>query len=103
MSDAAMQTEGVRDLSSEAFAQWRHHPVTRTFLRFLADQAENDAEVVKGLWANGLLTGPNPHPAHNPDYLRGRYLALIETTNLTAETIQNFYAAKAEDEAAEER
>lgn len=91
----SIEDEVIAEMSEVAFAQWRHHPVTKAFMKFLGDQAAADREAVADLWAQGALQDPPPHL--NPDMLRGRYVALLEVRDLKLTQMREFYGLEEQD------
>jgi hypothetical protein len=80
------------DLSDQDFAQWRHHPVSAIFLRFLADQRANWEHGALDLWRAGILHKSPETPELDSDYLRGKCRALAELEQITLSDIKSFYA-----------
>ena len=72
------------ELSEEAYALWRHNPVTGAYLKYLDDQAEAFRTAAADLLEAGTLES-------QADVIRGRILTLRELQTLSLGVIQNFY------------
>lgn len=98
MSEAPARPQNlvIAELGEVGYQQWRHHPITKGFLQFLADQAREYEGAAIDLWESGRITDPNPAPHMNPQMLRGRYLALKELTDLPLEVLKAFYGIEDE-------
>ncbi len=88
----------VLEMSETEFNQWRHHPVTAEYLRFLADQADNFRAAAADLWELGRLSDSNPDPNVNSSVLRGRMMTLRELHGLKLSDMQDFYRQEEDDE-----
>ena len=84
------------DVSEMAFQQWRHHPLTAAFMRFMKDQADNWREGAMDLWEMGQLVSNHQHPDLNSDVIRGKVIALRELREIRLEQIQEFYRQQAQ-------
>ena len=91
------QAKAIDDISAEAFAQWKHHPVTRAFLQFLGDQADNWREAALLMWEEGRMDPMHQHPDVNSNVMRGRVLALRELTEISHSDIEDFYKSAIPD------
>lgn len=77
--------EMLAELDPVRFNQWRHHPVTRMFLQFLADQTHQDRQTLLALWEAKNLT---PQVS---DELRGRVNVCEELQTLTLSAMRLLY------------
>lgn len=96
-------SEVLRDLTPQAFAQWKHHPVTAVYLKFLEDQAVNFRNAAADLWESGMLDPASANPNLNANVVRGRLLALRELHSLGLSDIRRFYGLVSEEARADER
>lgn len=87
----------AEDLKPEDFALWRHHPVSKVFLRFMVDQAGNWRDAAMSLWEGGHLTKHPERPDLDSDFIRGQVVALLMAEKITLPEIQAFYAEARED------
>jgi hypothetical protein len=76
--------ELLLELSEEAYALWRHSPITAAYLKYLGDQAEAFRTAAADLLEAGAL-------APQADVIRGRLLNLRELQTLSLGVIKNFY------------
>lgn len=77
-------TEPVK-LSSEDYALWRHHPVSKVFLQFMSDYANTLEREALDRWRSGTLK------LIDEQEMRGRVLTLRELTELPLEAVKAFY------------
>ena len=76
----------LRDLSQREFLQWRHHPVSKVVLAFLADRAKQLTDsTVEGWLHSGKLVDDKALEA------RGRILELADLVALDWPSLQFFY------------
>jgi hypothetical protein len=80
-----------RLMTEETFGVWRNHPVTRAFMRYLADYAEALEGDHLGRWRQGTVDAALDAEA------RGRVLTLYDMTELTYASINDFYHASGKD------
>jgi len=78
----------LADITELTFNQWRHHPVTKVFLQFLAEQEENHWDVAKHLFLIGQGGDVKAQE------IRGRIMVLMELRDLTYPSMAQFYADK---------
>lgn len=67
------------------FQVWKHHPVSKVFLRYLADYRMALLRDVLERWEAGALT------LDTEKEIRGRTITLAELTELQFASIQKFY------------
>src|SRR3990167_5452330 len=80
-----MKIQTARGMSQADFHQWRQHPVTRWFLRYLSDYAEELGHGHTERW----LQGQTVEKAE--DEARGRVQTLDEMSRLGFDHIAMFY------------
>lgn len=76
--------ELLLSLKDHDYQQWRHHPITSAYLRYLGDLRTSFRTSAADLLEAGRL-------APQADELRGRLLNLMELQELSLDAIQNFY------------
>lgn len=76
------------ELEETQFNQWKHHPVTEAFLKFLKDKADSYRRDLVFMWESNSLSDSDQNE------LRGRVLLLEELSNLPLVVIQNFYKSE---------
>lgn len=81
----------VRELSQEAYQQWKHHPVTRALHYYLNDFAQKLKDDHADRWQGDALLGPE-----NEAEARGRCAAIKEIEGLEASHIHDFYSLLAD-------
>ena len=74
------------DISPQDWARWRHHPVTRVFLAFLADFHLKTGQTIPALVESGSLTKPE-----DLALLRGRLAVMREMHDLDLASVHRFY------------
>lgn len=84
------------DLTDVTFAQWKHHPVSAAFFRFMEDQRQNWKDGAMDRWENGLLDPADKREDFNSNVVRGKVLALAEVGQISLRAIQEFYRAASE-------
>lgn len=80
--------------SSEEFAFWKHHPVTKVVLQFAADYAAAVEQDMVEQWRNGALKLTDEQER------RGRVLAYRDINELAFASIENFYRQDDQENAA---
>lgn len=74
---------------------WRHHPITKIYLQFIADFGATLEREAMERWRVGSLK------LVDEQEIRGRVVACTEMAELSFESIRSFYEGeKVEDEAA---
>lgn len=73
-------------MAETEFQQWRHHPVTRSFLLFLAQRAQALSKTALDLYMAGNLEAAEKH-----DPLRGRIAELEGLCEMKLSDIRRFY------------
>jgi hypothetical protein len=79
-----------RVLTSEDYALWRHHPVTKVFLKYVEDFSVALEREAVDRWISGALK------LIDEQEMRGRIMTLREISELPLSAIREFY--KEEDE-----
>lgn len=80
---------GLAELTQGDWAQWRHHPVTAVFLRFLVDRREALAREMVQRWLAGRLVLSDEKEG------RGRALELEELAMMPLAGVRTFYGLDA--------
>ena len=75
------------DITEADFAAWKHHPVTKIWLKFLEDYATVVGGEVLGAVC-GSLTAPDPFYLGE---IKGRFLVVSEMAEPRYESIVKFY------------
>jgi len=75
-------------MTRESYNEWRNHPATIFFRKFLRDRSIELGAQVHESWLNG-------QEIHEVD--RGRILELIDIEDVSFEVIENFYKEKTID------
>lgn len=88
-SNKQIDIEGVGEGD---FQNWKHHPVTKVFMRYLADYRAAVTQRVVGQWEAGALKLTDEQEA------RGRSLVLMEMQDLRFDHMVTFYGLTNEDE-----
>jgi hypothetical protein len=78
------------ELIEQEYHQWRHHPITSAYLKYLGDQVEAFRTAAMDLLEAGHLDAQS-------DVIRGRILTLRELQNLSLDDIRNFYRQESEE------
>lgn len=78
-------------MSEEEWNQWRHNPITRAYLRFIADQMENFRRQAAWMVENGVFDVTSSQQNRNPHVVRGMLLAMGQLQGLSVKDIQAFY------------
>ena len=78
-------------LDEPTFMQWKHHPLTAGFFRFMRDQRQNWKDGAMALWENGNLDPDHKSEDLNSNVIRGKVLALAEMDQISLYAIQQFY------------
>ena len=87
------QKEAVAELSDREFRLWRHHPVSRVLLRYLADYRQELRQDLLLRWLHGSTRLSDPEELE----ARGRLLAFEEFEELEWAIVQNFYGIEPEE------
>jgi hypothetical protein len=82
------------DIDDDAFNAWKHHPVTKVYLRFLSDYEE----AVRREIAQIIVMGAEAPPQFDLGILKGRCLAAREMATLSHGHIAAFYAPPYKEE-----
>jgi hypothetical protein len=81
-----LRQASLLDLSEREFLQWRHHPVSKVVLAFLADrQKQLISAAVEGWLQSGKLVDEKALEA------RGRVLELVDLVGLDWPSLEAFY------------
>lgn len=94
-ADRLPENPGLRDLTEEVVAQWRHHPVTRCYLLFLEHLADNYRLGHLQTWEQGDLNEGTEAER------RGRILCLEDLHTLTLADMQRLYGYKPDEDSQE--
>ena len=76
----------VQGFNKAAFRQWRHHPMTRSYLRFLADHRQALLDQHQARWASN-----QEFPGDGEEKARQQIIAYDEILLIAPETITRFY------------
>lgn len=87
-----MTLDGLTDAD---FNVWKHHPVSKVYLRYLTDYRTMLLRNVLERWEAGALT------LETEKEIRGRTLTLAELVELNFASIEKFYQTDEEDNATE--
>jgi hypothetical protein len=82
----------INGITEADFQVWKHHPVSKIYLRYLADFRAMLLKELLGQWENGKLT------LDTEKEIRGRTLTLADLTELQFASIQKFYQTEEDDE-----
>lgn len=82
------ECQALPELTEQQFQQWRHHPVSRMVLRFLADRSQALEVVAVQRLKAGTLDGPLQGE------LRGRMLELDDCAGIQLPAIREFYGVE---------
>jgi hypothetical protein len=82
----------LKELTPQQWAQWRHHPVSKVFLRYLADYRRALLADMLAAWESGTITLSNEHDK------RGRASVCAEMGDLSLESVMSFYGMESEME-----
>lgn len=85
----------MMDISKADFQLWRHHPVSKVFLKYLADKRAFVERAAIDQWVAGSLS------LVADQTIRGQIIELYEIENLPFEAIDNFYRSEEESDGAE--
>ena len=75
----------LADLAEAEYLNWKHHPVSKVFFRYLSDFRETLLKVHLAEWEAGKIDTTVDLE------MRGRVLILSDLTSLPFSSIQNFY------------
>lgn len=75
----------IAGISDSDFNVWKHHPVSRVYLRYLADYRAMLLRELIGQWEAGVLI------LDTEKEIRGRVMTLADLVELRFESIQKFY------------
>lgn len=78
------------ELKDADWSHWLHHPVTKVYMAFLADQKANLRETAADL----IVGGVEPDSPMGKE-VRGRILTLGELHTLSLAQVQSFYRERA--------
>ncbi len=81
-------------ISTDEFNLWRHHPVSKIFLKYAADFASILEREALDRWRSGTLK------LVDEQEMRGRVLTLREIVELQFEAIDQFYQQDQKEEEA---
>ena len=84
-------------IDKDQYNQWRNHPATLFFRKFLADRADMLGRELMTTW----LDNPEGFEGFK-DEARGRILELKDMTDVPYETIEEFYPKEKGNDAAED-
>jgi hypothetical protein len=73
-------------ISEGDFNAWKHHPVSKVYLRYLGDYRSMLLRELLGRWEAGKLE------LETEKEIRGRVMTLADLVELRFESIQKFYA-----------
>ena len=73
------------------FASWKHHPVSKVFLKFLADKRSFLERTALGEWIAGNLS------LQMDQTIRGQIIELFEIENASFEQMKAFYEEQQEE------
>lgn len=82
---------GLLELSPQQFQQWRHHPVSQVFLRFLADYRKQVERIAVDTWLAGRA------PLEEQGFARGKIVACAEMEELKLASVRMFYGLEEPD------
>lgn len=82
MTDAAAPSLSIGE---QDFHLWRHHPVSKVVLQYLADYREVLRREAMDRWESGALR------LVDEQEMRGRVLAVTDMIDLAHESIRSFY------------
>lgn len=85
------QNPQAQGMQEQDFQGWRHHPITRCFLLFLAHRSQGLSRDAHEHYMAGTLEMAERQG------LRGRIMELEELCSLKLGDIQQFYGVKPED------
>jgi hypothetical protein len=88
---AESRREMWREMTPQAFAAWRHNPVSRAFYQYLEDQVAAFREMAADLVESGAFAPGARVEAQNPDVVRGHILALRGLCRITVPELRDFY------------
>ena len=75
----------IRDIAEPDYQLWRHHPVSKVVLQYLADYSAALEREIMARWRGGMLQLVDEKEA------RGRLLACQDIVELNHESIRSFY------------
>lgn len=79
-------------ISEGDFNNWRHHPVSKVYLKYLADYRAMLIRELLMRWEAGALI------VETEKEIRGRVMTLADLVDLRFESIQKFYAEEESNE-----
>lgn len=82
-------------LTESDFQVWKHHPVSKVYLKYLADYRTMLLRDLLERWEAGALT------LETEKEIRGRTLTLAELVDLQFASIKKFYQTEEEENATE--
>lgn len=88
-------TEEISGLSEADFQVWKHHPVSKLYLKYLADYRSMLLKELIERWEAGALT------LETEKEIRGRTMTLADLVELQFASVKKFYQTEEEDNAAE--
>lgn len=83
----------MKDISESDFQIWKHHPVSKIFLRYLADKRAYLERAALDAWIAGSLS------LQMDQTIRGQIIELFELEHISFEAIEAFYQEQIEDDA----
>lgn len=95
LSDKTVEISALRGIQREDYQVWRHHPVTKLVLQYMADFNVSLQKEAIEKWVNGTLSLPEAHER------RARIMILGEMVDLSFEAIEEFYQPETEASATE--
>lgn len=87
-----MTSPEINGISEADFQIWKHHPVSKIYLRYLADYRAMLLKELLAQWENGVLV------LDTEKEIRGRTLTLADLVDLQFASIQKFYQTEEDDE-----
>lgn len=85
MSEEIVKEEIVKGINKADFQSWRHNPVSKVFLRYLADKRSFLEQSILDQWMSGSLT------LMSEQTVRGQIIELFEIEALPFEALSSFY------------
>ena len=85
----------MNGITDADFNVWKHHPVSKVYLKYLEDYASLLGREFLDRWIAGAIT------ADSEKELRGRILTLADLVELKFESIEKFYQKPEEENATE--
>ena len=94
MTDETTETYKLNDIAEQDFQRWKHHPVTKVFMRYLMDMADQ----LRRSQLIDIENNAEPMTPKAQGEYKGRVSALAELSTIQFEHLVEFYSPGDEEE-----